>query len=729
MRTAALLALTLTAFGPAGASATTTTVTTTVTTSTSTTTTLPPTPVTAVCPLGQDPCLVTSAVTINPGSTLDFGTRALVVTPQGSLDIGSGLVKVLAGSLDIEPKGAILGNGGGWIIVTTTGAIVVEKGTGTRPAKGTIDMSSSGGGGEIDLTAGDTAHPADITIAGILNANGAGDPNADGGTINITANNGNVTITSDGGDVSVTSGNLGSGGCMDLESPAGGIQVTNLLDAGGGDFDGGEIDMDAHLDITLGPLNVGATATGNGGIIDIMADGNIVANGPISGQGSGTGGNGGDGASVCLIATGSLQLNAPILTSSGDGGTGGCPDIEATNGSLLLAAPIDAHGVGTAGCGGDVTFVSGTDTTMTPAMTLTDLSGGPQCGGGALDSSAGGTINVSGEINADHDSGLIGIVAPTIVVNAGANLHSDVGPTENGGEVNLFGHQALTIAAGAQLSSAGPGGLNLLQTCGTMNVQAKVSAIAGVPTPLGQNDVQYWQTIPVVNAANFNPAPVITGALAACAPPATTTTATVALSTSTSTTVTSTTSTIGRMPPTSTSTSVTSSTHTAATSTSTSVTSTIPGTPSTTVSSTSTSTTIPSRPECTSDADCDASTSCDHCIAGACTSSDAGLPAVTCRLTDLGNALRAAAPPELRSAALKRELTVQIGQAVKLVGKAKGKHPRGFLKKARAQLVLFSKLVRRNLSRSIEPSLGDHLASLADTAANQLVPLAAAAHR
>ena len=72
---------------------------------------------------------------------------------------------------------------------------------------------------------------------------------------------------------------------------------------------------------------------------------------------------------------------------------------------------------------------------------------------------------------------------------------------------------------------------------------------------------------------------------------------------------------------------------------------------------------------------------------------------------------------------------MQIGQAVKLVGKAKGKHPRGFLKKARAQLVLFSKLVRKNLSRSIEPSLGDHLASLADTAANQLVPLAAAAHR
>jgi hypothetical protein len=177
MRTAALLVLTLTAFRPAGASATTTTVTTTVTTSTSTTTTLPPTPVTAVCPLGQDPCLVTSAVTINPGSTLDFGQRALVVTPQGSLDIGSGLVKVFAGSLDIQPKGAIVG-GNGWIIVTTTGPMVVEKGTGTRPPKGTIDVSSSDGGGEIDLTGGDTVHAADISIAGILNANGTGDPSS-----------------------------------------------------------------------------------------------------------------------------------------------------------------------------------------------------------------------------------------------------------------------------------------------------------------------------------------------------------------------------------------------------------------------------------------------------------------------------------------------------------------------------------------------------------------------
>jgi cysteine-rich repeat protein len=503
---------------------------TTTTTTTTTTSTLPPTPVTAVCPLGQDPCLVTSAVTINPGSTLDFGQRALVVTPQGSLDIGSGLVKILAGSLDIQPKGAILGNGGGWIMVTTTGPIVVEKGTGTRPLKGTIDMSSSGGGGEIDLTAGDTAHPANITIAGILNASGVSNPNADGGKINITANNGNVTITSDGGDVYVISGNLGSGGTIDLQSPAGGIQVTNLLDAGGGDFNGGAIDMSAHADIAFGALNVSASATGSGGIVNIMADGNITANGPISGQGSGTGGNGGDGASVRLIATGSLQLNAPILTASGDGGSGGSLDIEATNGSLLIAAPIDAHGVGTAGCGGAVKFVSGTDTTLTPAMTLMDISGGPTCEGGRLSATAGGTTTISGEINADHNLGFIGpILAPTIVVNAGANLHANVGPTERGGEVNLFAHDALTLAAGAQLSSAGPGGLNLLQSCGTMNVQAKVSAVAGVPTPLGQNDVQYWQTIPVVNAANFNPAPVITGALAACAPPPTTTTTTISV--------------------------------------------------------------------------------------------------------------------------------------------------------------------------------------------------------
>jgi hypothetical protein len=720
MRTAALFALTLTAFRPAGASATTTTVTTTVTTTTSTT--LPPTPVTAVCPLAQNPCLVTTAVTINDRSILNFGQRAVVVTPQGSLNIGSGFVTILAGSLDIQPKGAIVG-GNGWIMVTTTGPILVEKGTGTRPSKGVIDVSSSQGGGEIDLTAGDTAHAANITIAGILNANGTGNPNADGGTINVMTNNGTVTVTSDPGDVSVASGNLASGGTIDLESPVGSIQVTNLLDASGGDFDGGEIDMNAHADIAFGALNVSASATGNGGVVNITADGNIVASGPISGQGSGTGGNGGDGACVCVMATGSLQVNGAILTASGDGGTGGCLDIEATNGSLVLAAPIDAHGVGSGGCGGYVTFVSGTDTTMTPAMTLMDLSGGPQCGGGTLDESAGGTINVSGEINADHDSGLLGIVAPTIVVNAGANLHASVGPTENGGEVNLFGHDALTLAAGAQLSAAGPGGLNLFQTCGTMNVQAKVSAVAGVPTPLGQNEVQYWQTVPLVNAANFTPAPVITGALAACAPPATTTTATVALSTSTSSTTH-----IG-VTSTSTSTSVTSSTHLAATSTSTSVTSTIPGTPSTTVASTSTSTTIPARPECASDADCDASSSCGHCVASACTSSDAGLPAVTCRLTDLTNALHTAAAPEIRSAALKRKLTAQVGQAVKLVGKAKGKHPRGFLKKARAQLALFSKLVRKNLNHSIDPMWGNHLASLADTAVGQLVSLASAARR
>ena len=43
-----------------------------------------------VCPANADPCTVSSARTVDPGSVLDFGTRQLDVTSSGSITVPSG---------------------------------------------------------------------------------------------------------------------------------------------------------------------------------------------------------------------------------------------------------------------------------------------------------------------------------------------------------------------------------------------------------------------------------------------------------------------------------------------------------------------------------------------------------------------------------------------------------------------------------------------------------------
>jgi len=63
-----------------------------------------------LCPATADPCVVSSAKTVTPGSTLDLGSRALDVRAGGSLNVSSGLMTILAGSVRVESGGALLGS-------------------------------------------------------------------------------------------------------------------------------------------------------------------------------------------------------------------------------------------------------------------------------------------------------------------------------------------------------------------------------------------------------------------------------------------------------------------------------------------------------------------------------------------------------------------------------------------------------------------------------------------
>ena len=56
-----------------------------------------------LCPATADPCVVSTAKAIAPGSTLDLGSRALDVRAGGSLSVSSGLMTILGGSVRSSP--------------------------------------------------------------------------------------------------------------------------------------------------------------------------------------------------------------------------------------------------------------------------------------------------------------------------------------------------------------------------------------------------------------------------------------------------------------------------------------------------------------------------------------------------------------------------------------------------------------------------------------------------
>src|SRR5262249_54420236 len=97
------------------------------------------------------------------GSTLDFGTKDVVFRQSSTLNVGTGTMTILAGSLELQPGTALLGPGG-TIVVQTTGNITVLRPSTGAPAR--IDVVDPAAANRIEL---DSA-TGTIQIDGIVDA-------------------------------------------------------------------------------------------------------------------------------------------------------------------------------------------------------------------------------------------------------------------------------------------------------------------------------------------------------------------------------------------------------------------------------------------------------------------------------------------------------------------------------------------------------------------------------
>ena len=445
------------------------------------------------CP-GTGACTITKTYVVGDNCVLDFGTRAVTLNAAGgALDI-SGLVTLKAGSLTIAANGVstrqIDGRGNGTPPATTTGASISIQTTGavniqkSGNARGRIDVSGDDQAGTIEIIAGGS-----VSIAGAVNA----DNSTSAGT------GGSITIRS-GGDVTSLAGSIISciggsdgfgGGDMDFGA-AGNIILGDLLDVHGSDA--GTVTLTAGGQLSVQQIDAhGAGDAGAGGIVTLTAAtaAQILGNELLQGGTSSTGAGGGDGGTFSVESDyGDLVIAANISAfgASPDGG-GGEIDLTAHGAINIQSGTLDASCAGALGTGGLVDMAA--DLSFTSNGTI-DASGG--AGGGEIDLDAGGAITLNGSTQRIDASG-------RAAGSAGGSVTFEAG---EGGAGTFTINNIIDVTGGACVDplTCGTGGRTDLTGC-NLTVAATGNIKAGAPTG-GENDLTAREQLTIngkVNAA------------------------------------------------------------------------------------------------------------------------------------------------------------------------------------------------------------------------------------
>ncbi len=438
----------------------------------------------AFCASGANPCVFNGAELIIPAdTTLDFGTRTLIMGSSKRITIAGGKTLILHAGSFIMQTGARIGNDqtavGATVTVTADNDIRLEKGG--LESRSRIEVPGTTAGGTVQFTTG-----GNIVVDGELRANGA-NADAPGGVVDLDAG-GDITITN---PVNISGGLATFGGSLAL-SADGSIVVAGAVDASGGS-DGGGIDVNALGSLsTTASLDVrGRGAASFGGELFIDVDGSITIGGKIFAQGVGAiVEGGGTGGSIDISAGANLELNEVVEISGGaPDGDGGFGDFFADV-DIIQKRQVFAVGGGTGGTGGIVSYDAGRLLSLESAN---DVSGSDT--GGDLTGTGRAEVQVKADIIANGDG--IGGSAGSITldghvaglpkvsgnISVGATLRAR-GDTA-GGSMSLVGCNVTVEGPGA-LNNFGDQAKNIIQASGLMTVLGNVQAV-----PNGQNILEF----------------------------------------------------------------------------------------------------------------------------------------------------------------------------------------------------------------------------------------------
>jgi len=221
-----------------------------------------------------------------------------------------------------------------------------------------VILQSLGEGGTIDTTGGT-----------LTNTNGSITLNANQAitTANITASE-QINLTSDNSNINSagtlnTSSATGNGGNITLKSPNGTITTSDINTNGA--TDGGDITIEAQIQITTGAINSRGN-TGKGGNVTLDPEGDIQVT-SINAEGGTTGGDVDITTERFFRATDSFTAaNGTTASISTIGGTEG-GDIIIRHGGFLDNTPFD---IGNATTNGTIAAITSGEFTLTPTQSF-----------------------------------------------------------------------------------------------------------------------------------------------------------------------------------------------------------------------------------------------------------------------------------------------------------------------------------------------------------------------
>lgn len=318
------------------------------------------------------------------------GTTISASTP--GYDCDGGFVALDAPSLSIQE--GIDASGGapfGINLFATTGNIVVGSSAFLDARGRGVDEDFGNNGGDIDLYA-----PAgEIDLQGFLNADGSG-PDGGGGDIQLDCV-GNITIADDVGIAGV--GTFSSGGVIEMTTLGDATIGGNIDVSGGPQGDGGTIDVvaDGNIVVSSGMTLTAFGGVFGGGFIDISAKANATIDGDIIGRG----GSSGDGGFVDIRG---CQVSVSSTVDVEPGAVGSAGAIDLTGGVLTLTstARLEAQPCLVGNCN-TLTLRSGAPSidpaaVIVPAETVVlDAGLAPCCGNGVLDDGVSSPVDVGEE--------------------------------------------------------------------------------------------------------------------------------------------------------------------------------------------------------------------------------------------------------------------------------------------------------------------------------------------
>jgi cysteine-rich repeat protein len=401
----------------------------------------------------------------------------------------------------------------------------------TRQCAGDADCdlgTCSVGTAEINIDAkilGQGEDPAIISIAAAddleyaanINLNGT-TIDSDGGSLDLQSTFGDVRMN---GQVNATAGGNGTGGDV-CAIAAGDIDVGVGINANGGDFDGGTVELDAGGNIGIHE-NVTADAVsgeGFGGEICMLAgtditlvEGGATVKTTISAEGhTGTDGGsfGGDGGPHDISADRDviIQKNTQILSSGASpDGYGETISIDAGR-DVVVDGKLESKAKGGQGGGGAVEITSVGNTTISNLASI-DVSG-TSGGGGYVDISADGDLLFDAPVTAVASNGG---TADSFDLASGGNM--TIGPNadltmsgtafnNNNGTIDVDGCR-MVVQSGALLENSGDFARNRFIVREHINFDAGSTVTADPFT--GANEITYRNPLrpPVIDGL-LNPA-------------------------------------------------------------------------------------------------------------------------------------------------------------------------------------------------------------------------------